>query len=163
MDPTTTTITTATEALSTDFTSALAAHSHALYARDERSVTIDVITVSTSMIGVFIAVVGLIQAYKHWKHNCNHDLPSSTSLEAVRNLDPPPSSIMVDANQVFCIAYAAVLMFLHNSFVAVAPSSASTAIGNEPDTPRVYDLEAGVVDIRRIHDAGGGERRPEEC
>lgn len=58
---------------------------------------------------------------------------------------------MVDANQVFGIAYAAVLMFLHNAFVAVAPSSSPSAIENEPDTPRVYDLEAGVVGLRHIH------------
>ncbi|KAH0607301.1 uncharacterized protein H6S33_003289 [Morchella sextelata] len=151
MDPTTT-ITTTTEALSADFTSALAANSHALYARDERSVTVDVITVSTSMIGVFIAVVGLIQGYKYWKHNCNHDSPSTAPLGTVQTLNPPQNSIMVDANQVFGIAYAAVLMFLHNAFVAVAPSLSPTAIGNEPDTPRVYDLEAGVVGLRRIRD-----------
>lgn len=73
MDPTIS-ITTTTEAFLADFTSALVSNSHALYARDERSVTVDVITVSASIIGVFIAVVGLIQGYKYWKHNCNHDV-----------------------------------------------------------------------------------------
>ncbi|KAH0607303.1 uncharacterized protein H6S33_003291 [Morchella sextelata] len=73
---------------------------HTLYAREDINASADrVITITTSLAGVIIAIVGLILGYIYWKH------PKKASLKTLPMDNPSPLPRSVDARPVLWLAF----------------------------------------------------------
>ncbi|KAI5847955.1 hypothetical protein DFP73DRAFT_592827 [Morchella snyderi] len=90
---------------------------HTLHTRDETSANIDVVSAITGIIGVLIAIIGLVEGYRRWKQ-CRRDLMSSAVEETNVGMDvrqppcvPPPNLSAADAGHVFYLV-CAILTFL---------------------------------------------------
>ncbi|RPB09939.1 hypothetical protein P167DRAFT_576810 [Morchella conica CCBAS932] len=109
---------------------------HTLHARNEqRSISVDVIQITTSISGLLIAILGLIQGYRFWKQRkINASNVTTATIDNVDNHTGPwpanPNLVTIDINRIcldICKFYLS----------QIAPTAATQAVG-------AHDPAAGV-------------------